>query len=390
MMDTNAEAMPPGMAPTPHITVEMALQPTNESRVITEANEPFRIVHVNDIWCRVCGYDAEEALGKTCKMLQGPGSCRATIAMLRQALLLKRNFAVQLLNYTKGGRPFMNTLQVTPLVDRRGAVTHYLGVVLARFLDDGQVVAPSLQHLAQPVGGWQMGSAAALGGGGGGGGHPAAGPSSIAGKRNSAGSDASTQPWSLVKAEPPGMSALAEDAGSSSSAGRVPPFLTKLTEILTVEPPDVVTFNAEEASFCILNPAKFAKEVLPRYFKHNKLGSFSQQLHTYGFRRKTAASSLDSAVEFYHDQYQGDSVGFLNWVRSGGATSKRTGNPREAAAGAPPQLIDDMIAVHEGTKHLALMFGQVRRPPLCPGAPSLPCTPLYLPPRPAVPPAAPS
>ena len=97
--------MPPGMAPTPHITVEMALQPTNESRVITEANEPFRIVHVNDIWCRVCGYDAEEALGKTCKMLQGPGSCRATIAMLRQALLLKRNFAVQLLNYTKGAAP---------------------------------------------------------------------------------------------------------------------------------------------------------------------------------------------------------------------------------------------------------------------------------------------
>ena len=138
-----------------------------------------------------------------------------------------------------------------------------------------------------------------------------------------------------------------------------------------MEPPDVVTFNAEEASFCILNPAKFAKEVLPRYFKHNKLGSFSQQLHTYGFRRKTAASSLDSAVEFYHDQYQGDSVGFLNWVRSGGATSKRTGNPREAAAGAPPQLIDDMIAVHEGTKHLALMFGQVRSPPL----PSLPDAP---------------
>ena len=361
--------MPPGMAPTPHITVEMALQPTNESRVITEANEPFRIVHVNDIWCRVCGYDAEEALGKTCKMLQGPGSCRATIAMLRQALLLKRNFAVQLLNYTKGGRPFMNTLQVTPLVDRRGAVTHYLGVVLARFLDDGQVVAPSLQHLAQPVGGWQMGSAAALGGGGGGGGHPAAGPSSIAGKRNSAGSDASTQPWSLVKAEPPGMSALAEDAGSSSSAGRVPPFLTKLTEILTVEPPDVVTFNAEEASFCILNPAKFAKEVLPRYFKHNKLGSFSQQLHTYGFRRKTAASSLDSAVEFYHDQYQGDSVGFLNWVRSGRRDVEADGQPARGGGGgaaAAHRRHDRRPRGHEAPR--AHVWPGASSP-LCPGAP---------------------
>ena len=42
-------------------------------------------------------------------------------------------------------------------------------------------------------------------------------------------------------------------------------------------------------------------QILPRYFKHNKLGSFYQQLHTYGFRR--VGSHTDASLEFAHDQY---------------------------------------------------------------------------------------
>ena len=130
-MQANGQ-QPLGQLPT---TIEMALLPSTESRVITEPEEPFRILHVNDVWCHVCGYDAEEVIGETCAVLQGPGTCRATLGMLKQALNFKRNFAVQLLNYTKQGKPFMNTLQVTPLVDSHGRVTHYLGVVIARSLD---------------------------------------------------------------------------------------------------------------------------------------------------------------------------------------------------------------------------------------------------------------
>ena len=99
-------------------------------------------------------------------MLQGPGSCRATIAMLRQALLLKRNFAVQLLNYTKSGRPFMNTLQVAPLYNPSGRVTHYLGVVMARYLDQppaGNPQAPISMNRAQ--GGALVGNRHGQGGG---------------------------------------------------------------------------------------------------------------------------------------------------------------------------------------------------------------------------------
>ena len=83
--------------------------------------------------------------------MQGPGTCRATLKMLRQALLLRRHFAVQLLNYSKQGRPFMNTLQVGPLFNAGGQVTHFIGVVIARYLDGGALVPPSVQQLGPPA-----------------------------------------------------------------------------------------------------------------------------------------------------------------------------------------------------------------------------------------------
>ena len=54
----------------------------------------------------------------------------------------------------------------------------------------------------------------------------------------------------------------------------------------------------------IADPARFADECLPRYFKHNKLGSFQQQLLTYGFTRLPNESCLDVAAVWQHAQFQ--------------------------------------------------------------------------------------
>jgi len=377
-MQANGQQQPLlGQLPT---TIEMALLPSTESRVITEPEEPFRILHVNDVWCHVCGYDAEEVIGETCAVLQGPGTCRATLGMLKQALNFKRNFAVQLLNYTKQGKPFMNTLQVTPLVDSQGRVTHYLGVVIARSLDGTgvpmSVSDPTtnpckpdmLHHRSERPKELTMKAAE----------HSAATSLSLApqqrhempqyptgGDNNACGQSRRVQ--QKLEPEPSafgnGNMSLellerGDDAGGASA--RVPPFLTKLYEILTAESADIVAFNPGVASFTIQNPSAFAKEVLPRYFKHNKLGSFSQQLHTYGFRRRANASSLDASIEFSHDQYTGPPADFMKWVRAGGAISKRSVTSREADALPPHQLINDMCDLDEGTRQLAMVFQQTR------------------------------
>ena len=69
-MQANGQQPLLGQLPT---TIDMALLPSTESRVITEPEEPFRILHVNDVWCHVCGYDAEEVIGGRVRCFRAPG-----------------------------------------------------------------------------------------------------------------------------------------------------------------------------------------------------------------------------------------------------------------------------------------------------------------------------
>ncbi|XP_076953041.1 heat stress transcription factor B-2a-like [Bidens hawaiensis] len=73
-----------------------------------------------------------------------------------------------------------------------------------------------------------------------------------------------------------------DDAGRSVPT----PFLTKtyqLVEDKTID--DVISWNDDGSTFIVWNPTEFAKDLLPKYFKHNNFSSFVRQLNTYGFRK---------------------------------------------------------------------------------------------------------
>ena len=137
----------------PPLTLEEALQPCdNAASIITSAAAPFVVVHVNDFFCKASGLEAEDALGKDCSAVPGRGTCRGTLAMLRQALQLGRaHFSVGLLNYTQRGRPFMSTLRVVPLLGEGGDPAHFLATITSHFLNGGGPVPPSVQLHAEPV-----------------------------------------------------------------------------------------------------------------------------------------------------------------------------------------------------------------------------------------------
>uniref|UniRef100_A0A8D0HPU1 Heat shock transcription factor 4 n=1 Tax=Sphenodon punctatus TaxID=8508 RepID=A0A8D0HPU1_SPHPU len=77
-------------------------------------------------------------------------------------------------------------------------------------------------------------------------------------------------------------SSLVLDGYSSN----VPAFLTKLWTL--VEDPEtnhLICWSANGTSFHVFDQGQFAKEVLPKYFKHNNMASFVRQLNMYGFRK---------------------------------------------------------------------------------------------------------
>ncbi|XP_048386610.1 heat shock factor protein 2 isoform X1 [Stegostoma tigrinum] len=91
----------------------------------------------------------------------------------------------------------------------------------------------------------------------------------------------------------------------------VPAFLTKLWAL--VEDPDTnefICWNQNGHGFLVLDEQRFAKEILPKYFKHNNMASFVRQLNMYGFRKVLNVDAgivkqeRDGPVEFQHPYFK--------------------------------------------------------------------------------------
>lgn len=76
----------------------------------------------------------------------------------------------------------------------------------------------------------------------------------------------------------------AEQTGESGETRRalLTPFLTKTYQLVDdSEVDDLISWNEDGTGFIIWKPAEFARDLLPKYFKHNNLSSFVRQLNTY-------------------------------------------------------------------------------------------------------------
>lgn len=102
---------------------------TDDCFTISDFQQPdFPLVYVNSGFEKVTGYSAEEVLGRNCRFLQGEERDQPALDTLRQALIEGRKCEVLLRNYRKDGSFFWNDLNLYPLYDDEGNVTHFVGV----------------------------------------------------------------------------------------------------------------------------------------------------------------------------------------------------------------------------------------------------------------------
>ena len=84
------------------------------------------ILYVNPAFCRMTGYDADEVVGKTPRILQGPLTDRALLNRVRECLQNEERFVGETINYRKDGTPYNIRWSIAPIRDAQGTLTHWV------------------------------------------------------------------------------------------------------------------------------------------------------------------------------------------------------------------------------------------------------------------------
>jgi PAS domain S-box len=85
------------------------------------------LVYVNDAFERLTGYSAADVVGRNCRFLQGPDTDPGSTATLREAIDEAEPASVELRNRRRDGESFWNRVDVAPIHDDTGELTHYVG-----------------------------------------------------------------------------------------------------------------------------------------------------------------------------------------------------------------------------------------------------------------------
>lgn len=105
---------------------DLALKAISQGVIITTPNQT--IISVNEAFTQQTGYQSEDVLGKSCRLLQGAATNPQTIKAIAAAIRHCQPYFGEILNYRKDKSPFWNELTITPALDDQGQLTHFIGI----------------------------------------------------------------------------------------------------------------------------------------------------------------------------------------------------------------------------------------------------------------------
>ena len=109
----------------------VAIANVSSGVTIADARQPdLPLIYVNRGFQNITGYSAKEAVGRSCRFLQGDDRDQPQLDVLRASLKKGEACVVRLRNYRKDGKLFFNELHISPVRNEMGELTHFVGIQL--------------------------------------------------------------------------------------------------------------------------------------------------------------------------------------------------------------------------------------------------------------------
>jgi diguanylate cyclase (GGDEF)-like protein/PAS domain S-box-containing protein len=114
-----------------HFCFEQIVATANDIVIVTttDLDRPGpSILYVNEAFTRLTGYRPEEVLGRSPRMLQGPGTSRAALDRVAAGLRAGQPVSEKILNYAKDGSPYWLDLRIVPMRDAEGEIVQFVAI----------------------------------------------------------------------------------------------------------------------------------------------------------------------------------------------------------------------------------------------------------------------
>ncbi len=96
---------------------------------VADATKPdMPLTYVNPAFEVMTGYSLEEVVGRNCRFLQRNERDQPGVALLRRAIANREQTTAVLRNFRRDGTSFWNELVISPIRNRDGELTHYVGI----------------------------------------------------------------------------------------------------------------------------------------------------------------------------------------------------------------------------------------------------------------------
>lgn len=146
---------------------------------------------------------------------------------------------------------------------------------------------------------------------------------------------------------------------------QVPVFISKIFEMLEVihflyqrpELKEMICWNHRNDGFIIKNPSSLEEEVLPQYFKHNKVQSLIRQLNMYDFHK---ARTKDSQKEFKHEYFKRSKPELLKFIRRKLGEEANTPNSKPDILLQRCRELEDRCQTYESMAKLSIPIKKLK------------------------------